>query len=130
MGRISRVVLGIFFLLTLVSDGFAQTVRERLQTPDFRLYAVIFGIKVGTDSQLKSFRIAKVIDPKSGNTNPVKVDVPKDFVDAVRKKVEAKHYDPMMKNGEPVEFFSYFFFTPSRPGTVIIDLDKSLDQQP
>jgi len=37
---------------------------------------------------------------------------------------------PQMKDGKPVEVFTYFFYVPGHPNVVVTDLDKPLDKQP
>ena len=34
-----------------------------------------------------------------------------------------------MKDGKPVEVFTYFFYIPGHPNVVVTDLDKPLDKQ-
>src|SRR6266480_5912272 len=105
----------IILLLGSVATASAQTVtvRECLKKePDFRIYSVIFGVTATTNSAVPAVRIAKVTDPKSGTTDAVKVDVPGAYIKAAKKKIEAKHHEPEMKDGKPVEFFTYFFYVP------------------
>jgi hypothetical protein len=126
-------LLGVLAALLLSTSGEAadrQTVRERLREPGVPAYSVVFGIVIGRDSKLQGFRVARVIDAKSGNTRAVTVDVPDEYVQAARRKVEAKGYAPKLNDGESVEFFTYFFYLPEQPGTVITDLDRPLDRQP
>jgi hypothetical protein len=124
------LILGFFALLfAAVASAFAQTVRERLKKePDFKIYSVIFGV-TGTNSTAPIVRLAKVTDPKSGTTDAVKVDVPDAYIKAAKKKIEAKNYDPKLKDGKPVEFFTYFFYVPGYSNVVVVDLDKPLDKQ-
>jgi hypothetical protein len=124
------VRLAAVLFLALASVASAQTVRERLKDPGFHTYAVVFGLTVDSTSKILTFHVSQVTDPKSGTTNPVKIQVPQEFIDAARKKAAMKHYDQKLKDGKPVEFFTYYLYTPSRPKTVITDLDKSLEEQP
>ena len=117
-------------LLALACTSFAQTVREQFKDPEFKLYSVIFGITIDADSKLQAFKVSKVIDPKSGTTDAVDVQVQQAYIDAAKKKAEAKHYKPKLEDGKPVEFFTYFLYTPKVPATVITDLDQPLDKQP
>jgi hypothetical protein len=123
-----RLSLLLLFVLTCVSS--AQTVREQLDDPEFKIYSVIFGITIDADSKLQGFKVSKVIDPKSGSTDAVDVQIPQAYIDAARKKAEAKQYKPKLVDGKPVEFFTYFHYTPKSPATVITDLDQPLDKQP
>jgi len=109
----------------------AGSVRERVRSDrGFRMYAVVFGVTVLSGSSAPIVRVEKVIDPRSGSTDPVNVDVPDAFVQQVRKLIAAKHDEPRTKDGKPVEYFTYFYYAPERPGVVVTDLDKPLDQQP
>jgi hypothetical protein len=49
---------------------------------------------------------------------------------AAKKKIEAQPPKPKMKDGKPVEVFTYFFYVPDHPNVVVTDLDKPLDKQP
>jgi hypothetical protein len=124
--------LGLAILLAGLFAGSVagQTVRERLRDPSLRVYSVVFGIVVGRDATVEAFRVAKVTDPKSGSVRALPVDVPDEFVQAARRKVESKRYPPRLEDGKPVEFFTYFYYMPTQPGTVITDLDRPLENQP
>jgi hypothetical protein len=123
-----RLAAVLFLALTFTAS--AQSVRERLKDPGFHAYAVIFGLTVDSTSKILTFHVSQVTDPKSGTTDPVKIQVPQAFVEAARKKAATKHYDQKLKDGKPVEFFTYYLYTPSHPKIVITDLDKSLKEQP
>ena len=128
--RLLRSV-SLMLLLGSVASASAQTVRDRLKKDsNFRIYSVVFGVTVTTNSPLPAVRVAKVTDPKSGTTDPVKIDVPDAYIKAAKKKIEAKHHDPDMKDGNPIEFFTYFFYVPGHSNVVVVDLDKPLDKQP
>jgi hypothetical protein len=123
-----RLAVVLFLALTFTAS--AQSVRERLKDPGFHAYAVIFGLTVDSTSKILTFHVSQVTDPKSGTTDPVKIQVPQAFVEAARKKAATKHYDQKLKDGKPVEFFTYYLYAPSHPKIVITDLDKSLEEQP
>jgi hypothetical protein len=80
-----------------------------------KVYGVIFGIIVDESGKIVSFRVEKVIDPSSGSTAAVKVAVPESYIAAARQMAESKKYEPKLKDGQPVEFYTYFFFDPSQP---------------
>ncbi len=117
-------------LFLFAGTSSAQTVRERLNDPGFKLYCVVFSLTVNADSTLDSFNVSRVIDFTSGTTKPVDLHVPQAFVDAARKKVLPTQYKPVSEGGNPKEYFTYYGYTPSFPATVITDLDRSLEQQP
>jgi hypothetical protein len=123
-------LVSIVLVLGAVASAAAQTVREHLKRePDFRIYSVIFGVTATTNSTVPAVRFAKVTDPKSGTTDAVKVDVPDAYIKAATKKIEAKHYEPQLKDGKPVEFFTYFYYVPGHSNVVVVDLDEPLDKQ-
>jgi hypothetical protein len=128
--NIASLRLAIVLFPALASIASAQTVRERLKEPGFHAYAVIFGLTVDSTSKLLTFHVSKVTDPKAGTADAVEIQVPQVFVDAARRKAATKHYDQKFKDGKPVEFFTYYLYTPSHPETVITDLDKSVESQP
>jgi hypothetical protein len=51
-------------------------------------------------------------------------------MEAVKKKIQANPPKAKMKDGKPVEVFTYFFYVPEHPTIVVSDLDKPLDKQP
>jgi len=87
-------LVSVALIFMFVASASAQTVRERLKKePDFRIYSVIFGVTATTNSAVPTVRLANVTDPKSGTTDPVKVDVPDAYIKAAKKKIEAKKYE-------------------------------------
>jgi len=118
-------------LLCSVCLAHSETVRERLKHDSaFRIYSVIFGVTVDADSKIQQFRVSKVIDPKSGKTDAVEVKVPNKYVEAAREKFAGKKHAPELKEGKPVEFFTYYIYSPEHPAVVITDLDAPIDKQP
>lgn len=124
------VLTGIFCFSCL---AYAETVRDRLKRDSrFKLYAVIFGATVADDSSLQKFQVAKVIDPRSGNSNDLlNVEVPKTYVDAARRVFSRTKHEPSeFKDGQRVPQFIYYLYSPDYPRTVITDLDAPIDKQP
>ena len=117
-------------LVALMCTSSAQTVRERHKDPEFKLYSVIFSFTVDADSKLQAFKVFRVIVPRNHSTDAVDVQVSQAYIDAAKKKAEAKHYRSKIKDGRPVERFTNFLYTPEAPETVITDLDGPLDKQP
>jgi hypothetical protein len=127
---LSKIAIYVL-LFAAAASASAQTVRERLKNePEFKIYSVIFGVTVTNNSTVPAVRLAKVTDPKTGKTDAVKVDVPDAYITAATKKIEAKKYEPKLKDGKPVEFFTYFFYVPGHSNVVVVDVDKPLDRQP
>jgi hypothetical protein len=124
------VCVAIVLTCALAAETAGQTVRERLRDPAERAYSVIFGVVIDRDLAVQVFRVAKVVDPKSESARAVAVDVPEEYVRAARRKVEANGYSPQLEDGEPTEFFIYFYYLPGQPSIVVTDLDRPLDQQP
>jgi hypothetical protein len=120
-------------LLGSVASASAQTVRERLKKdPGFRIYAVIFGVTATTNSGPPAVRLVEVgnISQKPAKSADAKIDVPETYIQAAKKKIQAEPPEPKMKDGKPVEVFTYFFYVPGHPNIVVVDLDKPLDKQP
>jgi hypothetical protein len=125
---------GLMLLLGSVASASAQTVRERLKKdPGFRIYAVVFGVTATTNSRPPAVRLVEVGDiseRSARSADAVKIDVPDAYIKAAKKKIQAEPPEPKMKDGKPVEVFTYFFYVPGHSNVVVVDLDKPLDKQP
>jgi hypothetical protein len=125
---------GLTFLLGSVVSASAQTVAERMKKdPNFRIYPVTFGVTATSDSTPPVIRAQQVGTPRNERTKsgrPPKIDIPDAWIEAAKKKIQADPPKPKMKDGKPVEIFTYFFYVPERPNVVVSDLDKPLDKQP
>ena len=80
-------------------------------------YAVVFEVTRSPDGKVEKLAVSKVIDPKSGSTAAVKVDVPQTFIDAVREEIQEKPSDP-----EKPHYFTYFFFDPRYPSALNVGM--------
>ena len=121
---------GLILLLGSAAPASAQTVKERLEKdPGFRIYAVIFGVTATTNSKPPAVRPVEVGDI-SKRRDGVKIDLPDAWIKAAKKKIQAEPPKSKMKDGKPVEVFTYFFYVPDHPNVVVTDLDKPLDKQP
>ena len=101
--------------------------------PNFRIYPVIFGVTATTNSTSPAVRLVEVGTPRNERTksgNPPKIDLPDAWIKAAKKKIQTEPPKPKMKDGKPVEVFTYFFYVPGQPNVVVTDLDKPLDKQP
>jgi hypothetical protein len=125
---------GLTLLLGLVASASAQTVGERMKKdPNFRIYPVTFGVTATSNSTPPVIRAQQVGTPRNERTksgHPPKIDLPDAWIKAAKKKIEAEPPKPQMKDGKPVEVFTYFFYVPGHPNVVVTDLDKPLDKQP
>jgi hypothetical protein len=118
---------GFTLLLGSVASASAQTVRERSKKdPGFQIYPVVFGVTATGKSRPPAVRLVEVGVPKGS----AKIDVPATYIKAAKKKIQAAPPEPKMKDGKPVEVFTYFFYVPTYPNVVVVDLDKPLDKQP
>jgi hypothetical protein len=118
---------GLMLLLGSVASASAQTVAERWKNePGFRVCPVTFGVTATSKSTPPVIRVQEVGVPKGS----AKIDVPDAFIKAAKKKIQANPPEPKMKDGKPVEVFTYFFYVPGHPNVVVVDLDKPLDKQP
>ena len=118
---------GLTLLVGSVASASAQTVGERMKKdPNFRIYPVIFGVTVTTKSRPPAVRLVEVGTPKGSP----EINLPDAWVKAAKKRIQAVPREPKMKDGKPVEVFTYFFYVPGHPNIVVVDLDKPLDKQP
>jgi hypothetical protein len=125
---------GLMLLLGSVASASAQTVAERMKKdPNFRIYPVTFGVTATSNSTPPVIRAQSVGTPRNERTksgHSPKIDIPDAWIEAAKKKIEAQPPKPQMKDGKPVEVFTYFFYVPGHPDVVVSDLDKPLDKQP
>jgi hypothetical protein len=125
---------GLMLLLGSVASTSAQTVGERAKNdPSFRIYPVVFGVTATTNSKPLVIRAIEVGTPRNERTksgHAPKINVPDAWIEAAKKKIQAEPPKPKMKDGKPVEVFTYFFYVPEHPNVVVTDLDKPLDKQP
>jgi hypothetical protein len=124
---------GPILLLGSVASASAETVKERIKNdPGFRIYAVIFGVTATTKSTPPAIRMASVGDASTRPARGADVAriIPDAWIKAAKKKIQAESPQPKMKDGKPVEVFTYFFYVPEHPNIVVSDLDKPLDKQP
>ena len=117
-------------MIAFAAAASAQPIRELIKRPDFRLYAVVFGVTVDERGKIAKFRVAGVTDAKSDSKALLRVKVPEHFVAAARKKAEARYSKPKLVNGKPVEFFTFYFYAPDYPRALISDLYLPPANQP
>lgn len=86
--------------------GAAQAARPKV-------YAVIFEITVDAEGKLASVTVSKVIDPRTGSTDAVKVQVPDSYVEAMRAKLAAQTFDPAKPR-----FYMFRYYDPRMPGNI------------
>jgi hypothetical protein len=117
---------GLMLLLGSVVSVPAQTVKERVKKnePGFRIYPVTFAVRATTPPVIRVQEVGTLKGSPKIDT------VPDAFIKAATKKIQAHPPDPTMKDGKPVEIFTYFFYVPGHPNVVVTDLDKPLDKQP
>ena len=122
---------GLMLLLGSIASASAQTVAERVKKdPDFRIYVVTFAVTATTPPMIREQKVGPIRDEPTKGGRPPKIDIPDAWFEAVKKKIEAQPPKPQMKDGKPVEVFTYFFYVPEHPNIVVVDLDKPLDKQP
>ena len=122
--------LRLLLFVALVAAASAQPVRELLKRPGFRLYTVIFGVTVDEHGKIIRFHVAGVTDARSDSKALLPIKVPEGFTVAARNKLEGDHPKPKLKNGKPAEFFTYYFYAPNYPNSLISDLYLPPKNQP
>ena len=125
---------GLMSLLGSVASASAETVGERAKKdPSFKIYPVIFSVTVTTNSTPPAVRVVGKGQGKNyrkiSEAEAAKI-IPAAWIKEVKKIIQADPSKPKMKDGKPVEVFTYFFYVPERPNIVVSDLDKPLDKQP
>jgi hypothetical protein len=124
---------GLMLLVGSVASASSQTVGELMKKdPTFRIYPVIFGV-TATSNSTPVVRLVEVGTPRNERTksgDAPKIDLPDAWIKAAKKKIQAEPPKSKMKDGKPVEVFTYFFYVPGHPNIVVVDLDKPLDKQP
>ena len=129
----------LMLLLGSIVSASAQTVGERVKKdPSFQFYPVIFGVTAASNSTPLAIRVVSIGNTSKGRAKGDRVIseaeaakiIPEAWVKAAKKKIQADPPKPKMKDGKPVEVFTYFFYVPERPNIVVSDLDKPLDKQP
>lgn len=107
----------------------AQSIRDHFLThADFPLYVVILSVRQNTDGSIRDVQLAKVIEPRSGTTDPVKIDVPAKFMTGAEKLIRSRTYkvDSTAKDGLILPFATYFYYAPTLGTDPIADLDAPM----
>jgi len=104
---VSTIAMLLFSVFALAQDP---------DSPDQKLYGVIFDVGVDASGKVESLTVAKVIDPASGTTDPVDVDVPESFVTAAHSFLLERTYSTSRK-----QFYTYIFYDPLQPDRADID---------
>lgn len=86
-----------------------------------KFYGVAFGVVIGENRELQSFRVVGVTDPDSGSVAFVNINIPDAYVAAARALIVARGHHPTIEGGKPREMFTYFFFDPARPNRADAD---------
>ena len=107
-----RLLVSAIVLLLCSTLAFAQN----SSLPEQKLYAVIFDVTVDASGKVGDLAVAKVIDPASGTTNPVEVEVPESFVRAAHSSLLQRSYSASRK-----QFYTYIFYDPLQPDRADID---------
>jgi hypothetical protein len=80
-----------------------------------RLYAVTFDVATDASGKITTMSVSKVTAPFTGTTDPVKLDVPGEFVDASRQQLLKRQFQPNQ------HFVTYSYYDPQRPNKGDID---------
>ncbi len=121
-----RCLLFAFLAFIAAASLQAETIRERMTNdPDFRLYVVILSVKQNADGSVREVKLSKVIEPRTGTTDPVKIEVPAKYLAAAEKLIRERKYevDATSKDGIILPFATYFYYAPSFGPEPIVDLD-------
>jgi hypothetical protein len=86
MGK--RFIILVFILLVACSRS-RPAVAAQPDELGSHLYVVVISVAIGTDSKIERFRVTKIIEPLTGANQAADVTLPKEYVEAARKQVEA-----------------------------------------
>ena len=114
--RLTRIILLLItIILTCNIPSYGQNPTSD-SSDSAELYAVIFGFVIDKKNELRSFRVSKVIEPRTKSTNAVDVKVPERYIAAARARLMANPQQPTIdEHGNLKEMFTYFFFDPQQP---------------
>lgn len=107
-----RLLLSTIALLFFSVAAFAQDAAPQ----DQKLYGVIFDVAIDASGKVDRLSVAKVIDPASGTTDAVDIEVPPSFIAAARTYLLERTYPPSRK-----QFYTYIFYDPQQPERADID---------
>lgn len=100
----------MFLLVSTIAPG------QSPASTTAKIYAVVFQVTVNSSGKVDTLRVAKVLDPSSGDTHSVDVTIPQSYVAAARAVLLKRTYAT-----EPKQFFTYTFYDPSQPSRADID---------
>lgn len=120
----TMIALAVVLLVMQVSNAATETIPTYTTENATEIYAVIFGITVGLDEEIKDIRMAKVIDPITGSMEAMDISVSEIYIKSAKQLIEKKPYKAKIQNGVPVEVFTYFYYDPKNPEAVITEITK------
>lgn len=103
----ATIALLLFSIVALAQDGAPS---------EQKLYAVIFDVAVDPSGKVDALSVVKVIDPATGTTDAVDVDVPPAFIAAARSHLSERTYPASRK-----QFYTYIYYDPKQPERADID---------
>ena len=109
-GRLAGLLIGV----GLAGAASGQTAPS--PAPQCHIYAGIIQVTVDTAGHITGLRMERVIDPAGPGTEEevarraVRIDLPPEWLRAVRAHLERQHYP-----GSPSVFYTYAFYNPARP---------------
>ena len=124
-----RCLLFVLLACAAAASLRAETIRERFfSDPDFSLYVVILSVRQNADGSVRDVQLSKVIEPRSGKTDAVKIDVPAKFMAGAEKLIRERKYevDATSKDGIILPFATYYYYAPSLGDDPIADFDAPM----
>jgi len=120
--------LSLILLLFLAASALkAETIRDRLKNdPHFQLYAVVFGVLQNSDGSIKEIHVANIVDAASDSKETVPIQLPKTYIEKAALAIRHHNYSLQQKDGKPVEFFTYYFYSPQFGDRLINDADAEV----
>ncbi len=103
-----QLLLALLLCTIGCSVGWAQARPQHL-------YGVIFEVTSDAGGKVATLKVVSVMDPATGSRDPVKLDIPDEFLAAARVELLKRDYPPSS------HFYTYNFYDPQRPGKADID---------
>lgn len=101
---------------TIISAFAFATAAPAATAPQPKLYAVLFEVEHNARGQLTEFKVNRVLDPASGKTDGVKMEVPQTFLDGARARSLTAQ-----EAGKADHYFTFYILDPKRPTNLYIE---------
>ena len=114
--RILKSFCGMFVVALWIGTAHAQLLPKNDESAS-PPYGVIFEVILDSKQQVESLKITNVVPLRDEVKGQKSVDIPDEFIDAVREKVTERLKASTTQSAR--KFYTYFFFDPALPALAI-----------